>query len=190
MIRQSSDAQGTIQTDMFGLTLLGERYIYLEIPDLPSLGVFAAQISNATIDFTNRAISFDWVKIDEAIDDWDPETEEGSAPPDLDGVDSTGSDSAITASPSDLSADGVSGHATITWRNPSSYNFSYVKVFRSTTNVFGSASDISGALTGGLAENMTYTDTHAAGIFYYWVVAYTAADEASIPTGPDSAVIT
>jgi hypothetical protein len=37
---------------------------------------------------------------------------------------------------------------------------------------------------------MTYTDTHAAGTFYYWVVAYTAADEASIPTGPDSAVIT
>lgn len=191
MARQSTDAQGTITTDLFGLTLLGERYIYINLPDLPSLGTFAVQIQNATIDFSNRALSFDWIKVDASIDDWDKDTEEGTPPPDLDDVSSSGADSAITASPDNVAAIGAVGHATITWRNPASYNFSYVEVFRgSSTDPFSSAVAISGELTGGLAQNMSYQDDHSAGTFRYWVVAYTASDEASIPTGPVTATIT
>lgn len=190
MKRATSDAQGSVQTDLAGFRALGERYIYLNIPDLPSLGTFAVQISNAQIDLVARSLSFDWVKVDASIDDWDETTEEGDPPPELDEVVSTGSDSAITAPPSDLNAaDGV-GHATITWRNPSSFNFSYAKVFRAAAaGSFGSSVDISGALTGALGADMTYTDTHAAGTFRYWVVAYTAVGQASTPTGPDTAVI-
>lgn len=93
--------------------------------------------------------------------------------------------------PTEVSADGGVGEADITWRNPSSSNLSYLKVFRNTTATFGTATDISGEIVGGLGEVMSITDTGlTAGTKYYWVVAYNAADIASAPAGPDSAVVT
>ena len=88
-----------------------------------------------------------------------------------------------------LSAADGTGSSVVTWRNPSSANFSYVKLYRGTTTVFGSASPIGTDIAGGLGEVMTVTDTVAAGTYYYWVRAYSAADVGATPTGPDSAVV-
>lgn len=95
------------------------------------------------------------------------------------------------ASPTELTATGAAGEAEVTWRNPSSSNLSYVKVWRNTVATFGTATDISGEIVGGLGQVMTITDTGlAAGTYYYWVAAYNAADIASSPAGPDDAVVT
>lgn len=191
MHRLTADAQGSITTDLSGFIALGERYVNLTIPDLPSLGTFVAQISNAQIDIENRSLSFDWVKIDGSIDDWDEDTEEGDPPPDIDDPDSTGSESAIPGIPTDLNAANGVGAATITWRNPNSYNFAFAVVYRgSPTDDFDDATAISGPLTGALGADMTYTDTVTAGTYRYWVVAATAFGEEGSPAGPDSAVVT
>jgi hypothetical protein len=95
------------------------------------------------------------------------------------------------AAPSEVSAIGAVGEAELTWRNPSSSNLSYVKLFRNTVNDFGTASAISGEIVGGLSEVMTVTDTPlAADDYWWWVVAYNASDVASAPGGPATAAVT
>jgi hypothetical protein len=104
---------------------------------------------------------------------------------------STSTASLAPASPTELSATGGAGEADITWRNPSSSNLSYVKLFRNTTNDLGAATDISGELVGGLGQVMSVNDTGlSAGVKYYWIVAYNAADVASTPAGPVTATVT
>lgn len=80
MFRFSSPARGTVKTDLYGFLALGERYINLNIPELPSLCTFPVQISNTKIDLTTGTLTFDWIMVSAAIDDWDPATEEGTAP--------------------------------------------------------------------------------------------------------------
>lgn len=93
--------------------------------------------------------------------------------------------------PTEVSATGGVGEATITWRNPSSSSLSYVKLFRNTSDDFGTASDVSGAIVGGLGQVMSVVDDGLApGTYWWWVVAYNAENVASAPGGPDSAVAT
>lgn len=95
------------------------------------------------------------------------------------------------AAPTEVTADGNVGEADVAWRNPSTANLSYVKVFRNTTSTFGTATAITGEIVGGLGEVMSITDTGlSVGTYYYWVVAYNAADIASPPGGPSSATVT
>lgn len=86
-------------------------------------------------------------------------------------------------------ADGA-GSSVVTWRNPTSANFSYAKLRRGTTNVFSASAVIGADHYGGLGEIMSVTDTVAAGTYYYWVVAYSGSGVAATPAGPDSAVVT
>lgn len=93
--------------------------------------------------------------------------------------------------PTEVSATGAAGEAEVTWRNPSSANLSYVKVFRNTSNDFSTATAVSGEIVGGLGQVMTITDGGlSAGSYWYWIVAYNAADIASAPGGPASATVT
>lgn len=104
---------------------------------------------------------------------------------------STSTANLAPASPTELSATGGAGEAEVTWRNPASSNLSYVRLFRSTTDDFGTSSDISGELVGGLGQVMSVTDDSlAAGTYYYWTVAYNASDVASAPAGSASATVT
>lgn len=80
LYRLNAEARGTIKTDLYGFLALGERYININIPELPSLCTFSAQISNAKIDLTDRSLTFDWIKVAADIDDWDPTTQEGTPP--------------------------------------------------------------------------------------------------------------
>lgn len=106
---------------------------------------------------------------------------------------STSTAALAPASPTELSAIGGVGvgEADITWRNPSSANLSYVKLFRNTLDDFDTATDISGELVGGLGQVMSVTDDSLApDDYWYWVVAYNAADIASPFDGPATATVT
>lgn len=94
------------------------------------------------------------------------------------------------AAPSDVAASGDVGEATVSWRNPNSSNFAYAKVWRNTANDFGTATDASGELPGGLGQLQEFVDTVAADDYWYWVVAYNADDVASPEAGPATATVT
>ncbi|WP_305096488.1 hypothetical protein [Croceibacterium aestuarii] len=93
--------------------------------------------------------------------------------------------------PTELSATGGAGEATITWRNPTDSALAYVKLYRNTADDFGTASDISGELVGGLGEVMSVTDDSlAADTYYYWIAAFNSADTPSTPLGSVTVTVT
>ena len=102
------------------------------------------------------------------------------------------STSTTTSPPSDPSefaaADGT-GSSVVTWRNPVSTNFGYVRLYRGTSAVFGSASQVGSDIPGGLGELKSVTDTVGAGTLYYWLRAYSTAGTAGTLLGPDTAIV-
>ena len=81
VIRANAERQGTITTDLYGLTALGERYVTFVIPDLPSLADgLVVEVRKTQVDLQKLQITFSIVAISAAIDEWDPATEEGNAP--------------------------------------------------------------------------------------------------------------
>ncbi len=94
--------------------------------------------------------------------------------------------------PSDTSASGGAGQAGLQWRNPPETNFGFVRVYRNTTNNFGTATALSGDVAGGSLAIMSVTDTPlTAGTYYWWFVSFNKAGTlASSPTASVSAVVT
>lgn len=93
--------------------------------------------------------------------------------------------------PTELSAIGGVGEASVSWRNPTSGNLAYIRVYRGTTTSFGDASLISGDIVGGLGEVMSLDDTGlAAGTYHYFVRAFNGVGVGSTVAGPDDAVVT
>lgn len=93
------------------------------------------------------------------------------------------------AQPSEFAANDGAGSSLIEWRNPLSANFDHVDIYRNTTATFGTATMIASGY-GALGQYMAYTDTVAAGTYYYWLVSISAASAESAPIGPDIAVVT
>lgn len=93
--------------------------------------------------------------------------------------------------PTEISALGGVGEAEVTWRNPTDPALAYVILYRNTVDDFGTASDISGELVGGLGQVMSVTDDSLApDVYYYWISAFNAADVPSSPLGSVSATVT
>ena len=94
-------------------------------------------------------------------------------------------------SPTELSASGGVGKASVSWRNPTSGNLAYLRVYRGTTTSFGDASLISGDIVGGLGEVMSLDDTGlTASTYRYWVRAFNGAGVGSTVAGPAGATVT
>lgn len=85
-------------------------------------------------------------------------------------------------------ADGV-GEAVITGRNPTSSNFSYVKIYRATTTNFGDAVEVGEPIEKGLGQTFSFTDTVAAGTYQYWARSFSTNDVPASPTGPQEATV-
>lgn len=89
-----------------------------------------------------------------------------------------------------LTVIGSAGSASVSWRNPSSSNFGYTRIYRGTTTVFADAAQVGGDIVGGLGQVQQVTDTVAAGTYRYWVRAYSSAGIPANPTGPQTATVT
>jgi hypothetical protein len=86
--------------------------------------------------------------------------------------------------PTDLTLSTGTGTADIGWRNPTSSNFDHAIVYRGTSSSFGSATAVSGSITGAAGATGSYTDTVVAGHYYWWVKAFNASGAGSTATGP------
>lgn len=82
------------------------------------------------------------------------------------------------------------GQAVVSWKNPTDARFFATDVYRGTTNVFGTALKIMNNYGGGLGQVMQFTDTIAAGTYYYWVQAEDSVGSLAAATGPVSGVVT
>lgn len=97
---------------------------------------------------------------------------------------------AALPSPSNLTAVGDVGQAVVTWKNPNDLRFFSSDIWRGTTSDFGSATKIVDSYGGGVGQVQSITDTVAAGVYYYWVVASDGASLDSTPAGPETATVT
>lgn len=95
--------------------------------------------------------------------------------------------------PTDLAAvaGGSAGEADVSWRNPFGASFDHVKVFESTTDDIGTASQIGTNFAGGLGALVSETFTGlSAGTHYFWARAYDGATTETAATGSVSATVT
>nr|WP_293875587.1 hypothetical protein [Sphingomonas sp. UBA978] len=100
------------------------------------------------------------------------------------------STTAVLPPSTNLTATGGAGQATVTWKNPNDLRFFSTDVYRGTTNVFSAATKIIDSYGGGVGQVQSITDTVAAGVKYYWVVATDGGMLEATPTGPASATVT
>ena len=99
--------------------------------------------------------------------------------------------SVAPAAPTWTSAVGTSGHATLTVVAPPSPNFAKVQFYRAATgSPFSSATAIGAPVAGSPNATIVYTDTVAAGTYYYFAVSLTTLAVASAPAGPETATVT
>ena len=93
-------------------------------------------------------------------------------------------------SSTNLTVAGGVGQATVTWKNPNDLRFFSSDVYRGTTSVFSAATKIIDSYGGGVGQVQSITDTVAAGVYEYWVVATDGASLDATPTGPESGTVT
>lgn len=80
MLRRQAPTRGTIKTNLYGLRALGERYVRVQISEIPALNDIVIDVIRADIDLQGGSITFSWIEASPDMDDWDPATEEGAAP--------------------------------------------------------------------------------------------------------------
>jgi hypothetical protein len=83
MARQNASDRGTITTNYEGMSVLGERFIWLNHVEVgTSFYTGAAEIvTSPERDMQTLGVSFDWVAVSPNIDTWNPATEEGEPAP-------------------------------------------------------------------------------------------------------------
>lgn len=79
MSRLKAARRGQIVTDLSGLNGWGQRYIRVQNPELSSMADVVCEVMGAEFDPMSGTCVFDVILADEAIDEWDPDTEEGNA---------------------------------------------------------------------------------------------------------------
>jgi hypothetical protein len=97
--------------------------------------------------------------------------------------------SVVVPPPTDLSVTGGVGSADVEWRYPQTA-FHHVQIRRGPTNVFSASTLDPTEYTGANGAIETVTQSLAAGIYYWWVVAYDGSGNDSAPEGPQSATVT
>ncbi len=73
--------RGTLQCSMYGLKVLGQRWVRVQSSTIDTLSNAVIEITGATLDLLNGRVSLEWFLVNpNSIDAWDPATEEGQAP--------------------------------------------------------------------------------------------------------------
>lgn len=179
MIRVNAARRGMVRTGIYGLNGLGHRYIRVQNPTLSSMADVVCEVVNVEVDFNAATVTFDLLLADPEIDDWDPATEEGAAPPlgDAAPVES------YVEAPTEFAATLDGSEVDLAWRNPFSGIFDFVNVYRGTTASFGDAAVIT-YYGGAPGEFVQITDTPTAGTYRYWLEAVDSFGNTSVPVGP------
>lgn len=82
MQRLNPEMTGTFVTTLYGLKALGERWVHLKYPFVSGLQDCVVEIQDAELDLTAGRITFSFRRVNvNAIEAYDPETDEGQAPP-------------------------------------------------------------------------------------------------------------
>lgn len=100
--------------------------------------------------------------------------------------------SPVDALPSstNLTVDGGTGQAVVTWKNPNDLRFFSSDIWRGATSDFGAATKIIDSYGGGVGQVQSITDTVAAGEWFYWNVATDGGSLEATPTGPEAGTVT
>lgn len=80
MARLNAPRRGQVRTGIYGLNGLGERYIRVQNLELASMADVVSKVMNVEVDFATSQVVFDVILLDQKIDAWDPEEEEGELP--------------------------------------------------------------------------------------------------------------
>ncbi len=80
--RLNSPAHGTMTCTLYALSVLGSRWVRLQYPDISGLEDVVIEITGSSIDFAAGKVNINWCLVNpNALDAWDPLTEEGDGPP-------------------------------------------------------------------------------------------------------------
>lgn len=118
--------RGTLTTDFYGIKALRERWIVIQDDRHPRLVNLVVEIGKVTIDLLNHALTFEWISVNpNAIDAWDPASEEGAQP-------SRGDDNPTDTIPvpQNLSGSYAGGTITITFDDLDRPDLTYVVQWR------------------------------------------------------------
>jgi len=105
---------------------------------------------------------------------------------------STSTANLAPASVSDVSISSpVAGQATIAWRDPTSTNYDVTRLYRNTTNSFGTATQVNGDVIGALGATQVYDDGGllTGSTQHYWLLTVSKSGIAGAPTYVGSVVI-
>lgn len=81
MSRHQASMRGSLQLSMYGLKLLGQRWVKVQSTTVADLSDAVIEVTGLSMDLLNGRISVEWFLVDPAtIDAWDAATEEGGAP--------------------------------------------------------------------------------------------------------------
>lgn len=103
---------------------------------------------------------------------------------------STSTASLSPSSPSGVSGAGGAGTSTILWTNSASPNLSYSRIYRNAANTIVGATQVSGDEPSSAGAAQAFTDTAAAGPWYYFVRAFSASGAGSSATGTGLVTVT
>lgn len=99
MTRLNAKRRGSIRTGIYGLNGLGERYIRVQNQEVTSMADVVVEVVNIEFDPSAAQVVFEVVLADQTIDEWDPDTDEGTTGPTVTRPGSTGANSDTAETP-------------------------------------------------------------------------------------------
>lgn len=102
---------------------------------------------------------------------------------------STSTASLAPSPPSIVTGTGGAGTALIEWTNATSANLSYSRVYRNSTNTIVGAALVSGDLASAAGATQDFTDTVAAGTYYYFVRGFSSSGAQSGAIGSGAVTV-
>lgn len=113
MERHQAVCRGTMTVSLAAQAIFGQRFLTVNYPVIPILdGLIIEVTGNLQIDLSRLEITFPWTSVDpDARDGWTPATDEGSAPPPVDGSGAEALDPPTIDTASAWYVDGGSGGA-------------------------------------------------------------------------------
>lgn len=82
MARHQARLRGTMSVSLYGLRILGQRWVAIQSDAITDLADLVVEVSRCRVDLGNARVTFDWISVNpNEIDAWDAATEEGTSPP-------------------------------------------------------------------------------------------------------------